>query len=125
MNRLKKVYLFIGTVIVLIALMDLFYITKFRYDIVLNAEFFMRFFLMTSIFIVGIHLIKKIDRIFVDQLIEMNLSKSKEEVMEDYRDLAMEKHEITRKLQMIQSYAKMKRYDELEVFLDKEIEKEK
>lgn len=80
---------------------------------------------MTAIFIVGIRLIRKIDRIFVDELLEINLQKSTEEVMEDYKDLAIEKHEITRKLQIVQSYAKMKRFDDLEQFLDREIEKEK
>jgi hypothetical protein len=125
MDRLKKVYLFIGVTIVLIALIDLFYITKYRYEIVLNASFYLRFFLMASIFVVGIRLIRKIDHIFVDQLLEMNMLKSTEEVLEDYRDLAIEKHEITRKLQIIQSYAKMKRYDDLELFLNQEIEKEK
>ena len=125
MDRLKKVYLFIGVTIVLIALIDLFYITKYRYEIVLNANFYLRFFLMTAIFLVGIRLIRKIDHIFVDQLLEMNMLKSTEEVLEDYRDLAIEKHEITRKLQIIQSYAKMKRYDDLELFLNQEIEKEK
>lgn len=125
MDRLKKVYLFIGVTIVLIALIDLFYITKYRYEIVLNASFYLRFFLMAAIFLVGIRLIRKIDHIFVDQLLEMNMLKSTEEVLEDYRDLAIEKHEITRKLQIIQSYAKMKRYDDLELFLNQEIEKEK
>ena len=46
MDRLKKVYLFIGVTIVLIALIDLFYITKYRYEIVLNASFYLRFFLV-------------------------------------------------------------------------------
>lgn len=80
---------------------------------------------MTAIFLVGIRLIRKIDHIFVDQLLEMNMLKSTEEVLEDYRDLAIEKHEITRKLQIIQSYAKMKRYEDLEAFLNQEIEREK
>jgi len=125
MERLKKVYLFIGIAIVFIALLDMFYITMYRYEIILNFEFFFRFFMMASIFFVGLHLIKKIDRIFVEELLETNLQQSTEEVLEDYRDLAIEKHEITRKLQMIQSYAKMKRFDDLELFLDEEIEKEK
>lgn len=125
MERLKKVYLFIGSTIVLIALFDLFYITNNRYDIVLNTGFYLRAGLMITIFLVGIRLIQKIDRIFVDQLIEMKISKSREEVIEDYRDVSIEKHEITRKLQIIQSYAKMKKFQELEDYLDKEIEKEK
>lgn len=125
MEKLKKVYLFIGSAIVLVALFDLFYITDERYNIVLNIEFFIRVFLMGAIFLVGIRLIRKIDRIFVDQLIEMNLTKSREEVIEDYRDVSIEKHEITRKLQIIQSYAKMKKFKELEQYLDQEIEKEK
>jgi len=125
MQRLKKVYLFIGTAIVIIALIDLFYITKFRYDIVLSMEFYLRVTLMTSIFIVGIRLIRKIDRIFVDRLIELNLMKSRQEVVEDFRDVAIEKHEITRKLQIVQSYAKMKKYKELESYLQKELDNEK
>ncbi len=44
--------------------------------------------------------------------------------MEDYKDLAIEKHEISRKLQMVQSYAKMKKYDELALFLDEETQGE-
>lgn len=121
MQRLKKVYLFIGTAIVVIALIDLFYITKFRYEIVLNLNFFVRFFLMTFIFIFGIRLIRKIDRIFVDRILELNVIRSQREVVDDYRDVAIEKHEITRKLQIIQSYAKMKKYDELESYLENEL----
>lgn len=125
MERLKKVYLFIGSAIVLVALFDLFYITDERYNIILNIKFYVRVFLMGAIFLVGIRLIRKIDRIFVDQLIDMNLTKSREEVIEDYRDVSIEKHEITRKLQIVQSYAKMKKFKELEQYLDQEIEKEK
>lgn len=125
MQRLKKVYLFIGIAIVLVALIDLFYITKYQYDIVLNTSFYLRVFLITGIFIIGIRLIRKIDTIFVDQLIEMNMDKSREEVIEDYKDMTIEKHEITRKLQIIQSYAKMKKLDELEAYLNDEIEKER
>jgi len=125
MDRLKKVYLFIGTAIVVVALVDLFYITINKDRIVLNMEFFFRFILMAVIFIVGIRLIRKIDRIFVNELLEMNLQQATEEVMDDYRELSIEKHEISRKLQIVQSYAKMKKYDELAEFLDKEIEKEK
>jgi len=121
MQRLKKVYLFIGTAIVIIALIDLFYITKFRYSIVLNLSFFIRFLLMTFIFIFGIRLIRKIDRIFVDRILELNVIRSQREVVDDYRDVAIEKHEITRKLQIIQSYAKMKKYDELESYLENEL----
>lgn len=121
MQRLKKVYLFIGTAIVIIALIDLFYITKFRYDITLNLSFFIRFFLMTFIFIFGIRLIRKIDRIFVDRILELNVIRSQKEVIDDYRDVAIEKHEITRKLQIIQSYAKMKKYDELDNYLENEL----
>ncbi len=121
MQRLKKVYLFIGTAIVIIALIDLFYITKFRYDIVLNFNFFFRVTLMALIFIFGIRLIRKIDRIFVDRILELNVLRSQREVIDDYRDVAIEKHEITRKLQIVQSYAKMKKYDELEAYLEDEI----
>lgn len=124
MERLKKVYLFIGSAIVLIALFDLFYITAHQEHIVLDNMFYLRVFLMGTIFAIGLRLIKKIDKIFVDQLIEMNLSKAQEEVVEDYRDMAIEKHEISRKLQIVQSYAKMKKYDELENYLNEEIEKE-
>lgn len=122
MERLKKVYLFIGSAIVLVALVDMFYITANKYEIVLNVDFYIRFALMIAIFIVGIRLIRKIDSIFVDQLIDMNLSKAREEVIEDYRDVAIEKHEITRKLQIIQSYVKMKKFNELETYLESEIE---
>lgn len=124
MQRLKKVYLFIGIAIVIIALIDLFYITIFRYEIVLNINFFIRASLMMFIFIFGIRLIRKIDKIFVDRILELNLMRSQKEVMDDYRDLSIEKHEITRKLQIIQSYAKMKKYDELEVYLTEELNDE-
>ena len=124
MQRLKKVYLFIGIAIVIIALIDLFYITIFRYEIVLNINFFIRSSLMMFIFIFGIRLIRKIDKIFVDRILELNLMRSQKEVMDDYRDLSIEKHEITRKLQIIQSYAKMKKYDELEVYLTEELNDE-
>ena len=124
MQRLKKVYLFIGIAIVVIALIDLFYITMFRYEIVLNLNFFIRASLMMFIFIFGIRLIRKIDRIFVDRILELNLMRSQKEVMDDYRDISIEKHEITRKLQIIQSYAKMKKYDELEVYLTEELNDE-
>ena len=124
MQRLKKVYLFIGIAIVIIALIDLFYITMFRYEIVLNLNFFIRASLMMFIFIFGIRLIRKIDRIFVDRILELNLMRSQKEVMDDYRDISIEKHEITRKLQIIQSYAKMKKYDELEVYLTEELNDE-
>lgn len=121
MQKLKKVYLFIGTAIVVIALIDLFYITKFSYDIVLNFSFFVRVFLMTAIFVFGIRLIRTIDKIFVDRILELNMNRSQKEVIDDYRDVAIEKHEITRKLQVIQSYAKMKKYDELEEYLENEL----
>jgi len=124
MQRLKKVYLFIGIAIVIIALIDLFYITIFRYEIVLNINFFIRASLMMFIFIFGIRLIRKIDKIFVDRILELNLMRSQKEVMDDYRDISIEKHEITRKLQIIQSYAKMKKYDELEVYLTEELNDE-
>lgn len=124
MQKLKKVYLFIGTAIVVIALIDLFYITKFRYEIILNFDFLIRASLMTFIFIFGIRLIRKIDRIFVDRILELNVLRSRQEVLDDYRDVAIEKHEITRKLQIIQSYAKMKKYDELEGYLQEELDKE-
>lgn len=124
MEKLKKVYLFIGTAIVAIALIDLFFITRFRYNVVLNIDFFIRVTLMTFIFIFGIRLIRKIDRIFVDRILELNVSRSKQAVMDDYRDVAIEKHEITRKLQIIQSYAKMRNYDDLEAYLQSELEKE-
>ncbi|MBI9013632.1 MAG: hypothetical protein JEZ08_15470 [Clostridiales bacterium] len=124
MQRLKKVYLFIGIAIVIIALIDLFYITMFRYDIILNLDFFIRASLMMFIFIFGIRLIRKIDKIFVDRILELNLMRSQKEVMDDYRDISIEKHEITRKLQIIQSYAKMKKYDELEVYLTEELNDE-
>ena len=124
MQRLKKVYLFIGIAIVIIALIDLFYITMFRYEIVLNLNFFIRASLMMFIFIFGIRLIRKIDKIFVDRILELNLMRSQKEVMDDYRDISIEKHEITRKLQIIQSYAKMKKYDELEVYLTEELDDE-
>lgn len=124
MQKLKKVYLFIGTAIVVIALIDLFYITKFRYEIVLNLDFLIRTSLMTFIFIFGIRLIRKIDKIFVDRILELNVLRSRQEVLDDYRDVAIEKHEITRKLQIIQSYAKMKKYDELEEYLQQELDKE-
>ncbi|MCH4887141.1 hypothetical protein EZV73_06145 [Acidaminobacter sp. JC074] len=124
MEKLKKVYLFIGTAIVAIALIDLFFITRFRYNVVLNVDFFIRVTLMTFIFIFGIRLIRKIDRIFVDRILELNVLRAKQAVMDDYRDVSIEKHEITRKLQIIQSYAKMKNYDELEAYLQSELEKE-
>lgn len=124
MQRLKKVYLFIGIAIVIIALIDLFYITKFRYSIILNADFFVRALLMMFIFVFGIRLIRKIDKIFVDRILELNLMRSQKEVLDDYRDMAIEKHEITRKLQIIQSYAKMKKYDELDVYLAEELDVE-
>jgi len=76
---------------------------------------------MTFIFIFGIRLIRKIDRIFVDRILELNVIRSQREVVDDYRDVAIEKHEITRKLQIIQSYAKMKKYDELESYLENEL----
>ena len=76
---------------------------------------------MALIFIFGIRLIRKIDRIFVDRILELNVLRSQREVVDDYRDVAIEKHEITRKLQIIQSYAKMKKYDELETYLEDEI----
>lgn len=124
MQRLKKVYLFIGIAIVVIALIDLFYITMFRYEIVLNLNFFIRASLMMFIFIFGIRLIRKIDKIFVDRILELDLMRSQKEVMDDYRDISIEKHEITRKLQIIQSYAKMKKYDELEAYLTEELNDE-
>lgn len=124
MQKLKKVYLFIGTAIVVIALIDLFYVTKFRYEIILNFDFLIRALLMTLIFIFGIRLIRKIDTIFVDRILELNVLRSRQEVLDDYRDVAIEKHEITRKLQIIQSYAKMKKYDALETYLQEELEKE-
>ena len=124
MEKLKKVYLFIGTAIVAIALIDLFFITRFRYNVVLNVDFFIRVTLMTFIFIFGIRLIRKIDRIFVDRILELNVLRAKQAVMDDYRDVSIEKHEITRKLQIIQSYAKMKKYDDLEAYLQSELEKE-
>lgn len=123
MQRLKNVYLFIGFAIVVIALLDLFYITMNRYEVVLNIDFFIRVGLMTSIFIIGIRLIRKIDCIFVDKMIDLNLERSKQEVIDDFRDMAIEKHEITRKLQIIQSYAKMKKYQELEKYISEELEK--
>lgn len=124
MQRLKKVYLFIGIAIVIIALIDLFYITIFRYEIVLNLNFFIRASLMMFIFIFGIRLIRKIDKIFVDRILELNLMRSQKELLDDYRDISIEKHEITRKLQIIQSYAKMGKYDELEVYLTEELNDE-
>lgn len=78
---------------------------------------------MTAIFLIGIRLIRKIDRIFVDKMIDLNLERSKQEVIDDFRDMAIEKHEITRKLQIIQSYAKMKKYQELEKYISEELEK--
>lgn len=122
MQRLKKVYLFIGIAIVIIALIDLFYITMNRYEIVLNLDFFIRAVLMTFIFVFGIRLIRSIDHIFVNRILEMDVRRSQKEVVDDYRDVAIEKHEITRKLQIIQSYAKMKKYDELESYLENEVE---
>lgn len=122
MQRLKNVYLFIGLAIVIIALLDLFYITMNCDEVVLNMDFFVRVALMTAIFIIGLRLIRKIDRIFVDKIIDLNLERSKQEVIDDFRDVAIEKHEITRKLQIIQSYAKMKKYDELEDYISGELE---
>lgn len=125
MQKLKRVYLLIGTATVIIALLDLFYITVNRYEIVLNLSFYARFLIMVGIFVVGIRLIKKIDEIFVGRLIELNLVQSNKEVIDDHKDISIEKHEISRKLQIIQSYAKMKKYNELDIFLSQEIDSEK
>ena len=120
MQRLKRVYLLIGLPTVIISLIDLFYITVNRYEIVLNLSFYMRISIIAGIFVISIRLIKKIDKIFVERLIELNLMKSRQEVIEDFRELSIEKHEISRKLQIIQSYAKMKKYKELETYLSQD-----
>ncbi len=124
MHKLKRVYLLIGLATVFIALMDLFYITINQDDVVLNFQFYMRIGIMISTFAIGIRLILRIDKIFVDKFIEKKLSDSQKKVMEDYREISMEKHEISRKLQIIQSYVKMKRYDELDVFLSRDMNEE-
>ncbi len=122
MHRLKRIYLLIGLATVFIALMDLFYITINQEIVTLNLIFYTRIIIMISIFAIGIRLILMTDKIFVDKFIEKNLMESKKEVIEDYRDISIEKHEISRKLQIIQSYVKMKRYDELDEFLSKDID---
>ena len=122
MHKLKLVYIFIGLATVIIALTDMFYITINRYEIIINAMFFLRVSILLGIFIEGIKIIKKIEKTFIDIFVNSNVKLAEEKIFEDHREIIIEKHEIARKLQIVQSYVKMKKLDELEKFLEEEVE---
>ncbi len=124
MHKLKLVYIFIGLATVIIALTDMFYITINRYEIIINAMFFLRVSILLGIFIEGIKIIKKIEKTFIDIFVNSNVKLAEEKIFEDHREIIIEKHEIARKLQIVQSYVKMKKLDELEKLkiLEEEVE---
>lgn len=122
MRKLKLVYIFIGLATVSIALTDMFYITRSRYDIILNDMFFLRVSILLGIFILGVKIIRKIEKTFIEIFIDSNVKAAEEKILEEHKEIIIEKHEIARKLQIIQSYVKLKKLDELEFFLANEVE---
>lgn len=117
MQNLKKVYFLIILATVIIAIFDVYYITTNSFDIIIEKGFYIKSIMLGCIFLIDIHIIKKIDEVLVAQLIKLNL------VSETRREM-IDKHEVSRKLQVMQSYVKMNKTVELEEYIISEINKD-